>query len=153
MTTIAYRDGVLAADSKAYGGRYCASPGEKVKLHRITDGRCAGWIVGISTNNVGGDAMILDWINRGAPLPTTSDTKPDQFIVLAVDPGGSLHLANDNYAFSGPIKADRYAVGSGADFALGAMAMGATAEQAIEVASSLDPHTGGTVTALRISAE
>lgn len=150
MTTIAYRDGAIAGDSKAYGGKYCASPGSKTKVHQIEGGERDGWIVGISTNNVGGDALLLDWLQRGAPLPQTSDLKPDQFIILALDPSGGLHLANDNLSFSGPIESEFYAIGSGADFALGAMAVGASAEESIRVASRFDAHTGGEVTVRRI---
>lgn len=40
------------------------------------------------------------------------------------------------------IEAAYYALGSGAMAAMGAMAMGADTEQAIEVASGLDAHTG-----------
>jgi hypothetical protein len=36
-----------------------------------------------------------------------------------------------------------YAIGSGADFAIGALAFGATIEEALEVASRFDPYTEG----------
>lgn len=150
MTTIAYRDGILAADSKAYGGKFCASPGEKSKLHRIAKGRLKGWLVGISSNSVGADTLLLDWIARGAPLPTSGDMRPDEFVILALAPDGSLYLANDNLGFSGPITSAYYAIGSGADFALGAMAMGASAAQAVATAALFDPHTGGAVHTLKL---
>lgn len=153
MTTIAYRDGVLAADSKAYGGLYKGSPGAKAKLHKIASGDLAGWIVGISTNNVGGDKLLLAWLEAGAPLPSSDSVKPDQFTILALNPAGELFLANDNLSLSGPICSEFYAIGSGDDFAMGAMAMGADAAQAVGIAALFDCHTGGAVTALRSGAQ
>lgn len=149
MTTIAYRDGVMAADSKAYGGLYKNSPGEKAKLHRIALGDLAGWIVGISTNNVGGDKLLIAWLEAGAPLPASDSVKPDQFQILALSLAGELFLANDNLSLSGPIRSDFYAIGSGDDFAMGALAMGADAAEAVRVASLFDRHTGGEIQVLQ----
>lgn len=42
-----------------------------------------------------------------------------------------------------PIKDQFYAVGSGAPYALGAMAMGASPEEAVAIAARFDPNTGG----------
>lgn len=42
-----------------------------------------------------------------------------------------------------------WAEGSGRDIAIGAMAMGATAGRAVQVASTFDAYTGGTITVLR----
>jgi ATP-dependent protease HslVU (ClpYQ) peptidase subunit len=39
----------------------------------------------------------------------------------------------------------RYAVGSGSDFALGALAAGATPQEAVKIATQLDAYTGGKV--------
>lgn len=150
MTTIAYRDGALAADSKAYGGLYKNSPGDKAKIHRLGPGPMEGWLVGISTNVVGGDKMLLAWLEAGAPLPTNESLKPEQFCIIALNPAGELFLANDALSLSGPIKSEFYAVGSGDDFAMGAFAMGADAAQAVRIASQFDRHTGGEVTVLRV---
>lgn len=43
------------------------------------------------------------------------------------------------------------AVGSGGDFAMGAMAAGATAEQAVEIAARFDVNTGGLVQAINLA--
>lgn len=150
MTTIAYRDGVLAADSRAYGGKWKASPGEKAKMRRIAAGRFAGCVGAISTNSVGGDQLLWDWIERGAPAPVSGDIRPDSFSVLILAPDG-LHLAYENMTFSGPIRSEFYAVGSGEDFALGALAMGATAEEAVQIASRFDHHTGGEIVTMRLA--
>lgn len=52
------------------------------------------------------------------------------------------------YAASGKryqIKDEFFAIGSGAPYAIGAMAMGATPEQAVALASRFDPATGGEI--------
>ena len=43
-----------------------------------------------------------------------------------------------------------YAIGSGGDFAKGAMDAGATARQAVRIAANNDPKTGGRIRALKI---
>jgi len=42
-----------------------------------------------------------------------------------------------------------FAMGSGKEFALGAMGQGASAEQAVDVAMRFDPGTGGEIMVLR----
>lgn len=49
-----------------------------------------------------------------------------------------------------PIKDQFYAVGSGAPYALGAMAMGASPEEAVAIAARFDPNTGGEVEVLKL---
>jgi len=151
VTTIVWRDGILAADSKAYGGNYKQSPGSKTKLRTVTgSGRFAGAIGGVSTNVVGGDVMLWDWVERGAPFPEANDLKPESFSILLITPDGAVWLANDALSFSGPIDCRYYAVGSGDHFALGALAMGASAVEAVDVAAIFDCHTGGEIMALTL---
>lgn len=150
MSTIAYRNGVMAADSMAYGGKFTASPGSKCKIHRITEGRFAGGLIGITSSCVGADQYLIPWANGGAEYGKIGDTIPSDFLVMIVDPEGRLWLANDFTALSGPIQSEFYAIGSGADFAIGAMAVGAGPERAIEVAIAHNQHTGGPVQALSL---
>jgi hypothetical protein len=49
-----------------------------------------------------------------------------------------------------PIAEDVYSVGSGAQFAMGALAMGATPKQALAVAAKLDTQTGTTVNVVKL---
>ena len=42
-----------------------------------------------------------------------------------------------------------YGIGSGADFALGALASGKSVEKALGIAAELDPYTGGTIRVLK----
>lgn len=138
MSVVVFCNGVLASDCKAYGGRGQPSPGKKRKIHRLDDGTR----VGIVSAVIGEPERFLNWLrNGGDPAAWTGD-KPD-LRAMIVRPNGEVYLADDSVHFSGPIECDRYAIGSGSDYALGALAMGASAEQAVRIASEFDQNSGG----------
>jgi hypothetical protein len=63
---------------------------------------------------------------------------------LIADRDGNIWLiALDGFA--NPIKREFDAIGSGSDYALGAMLHGADAATAVECATKMDAHTGGSV--------
>ena len=123
MSVVAYKDGVMAADSRAYGGSYETSPGRKMKIHRLDDGSR----VGICSAVIGLPERYVAWLRSGADPATFGAPDPD-CRVLMVKPNGDVYLADGGLYFSGPIQCDFYAIGSGAHYAMGAMAMGASAE-------------------------
>jgi hypothetical protein len=143
MSVIVFKGGIMAADSRAYGGRGQASPGQKVKAHRLSDGTRIGMVSAI----VGMPERFLAWYAQGADPKAWGDGNPD-LRALIVRPNGEVMLFEDGLQASGPIVCERYAIGSGAEFALGAMEMGATAERAVEVACLFEPHCGLPVTVL-----
>ena len=49
-----------------------------------------------------------------------------------------------------PIGDEVYSVGSGSQYAMGALAMGATPQQAIGIAAGLDPQTGKTINVVKL---
>lgn len=140
MSTIVYRDGILAADSKAYGGKGQASPGIKVKARRLPDGTR----VGVVTAIIGQGERFMNWLEAGGDPTAWGSGDPD-LRALVIRPDGGVYLYDDGPWPSGPIETDRYAIGSGSEFALAAMYLGADAERAVEVAAALDQHTGGPV--------
>lgn len=79
------------------------------------------------------------------PVPTTPDA-PRATLVLF--PGGD-QIIRFNHDGPSEMRAPFYADGSGWEIALGAMAAGATAEEAVHIASRYDTKTGGSVTTLR----
>lgn len=143
MSVVAYKAGVLAADSKAYGGAYQSSPGTKRKVHRLADGSR----VGITTSVLGQAERFVEWMNKGADRTAWGEGKPD-IRALWVKANGEVYLADDGLDFSGPIDCESYAIGSGAPYAIGAMAHGATAAEAVRIACLHDPHCGGHVIVL-----
>lgn len=142
MTTIAYRDGVLAADtSMTVSG---VMVGRMVKIVRRADGDMAGGA---------GDAAMVGTFNEWF-LAGESGTRPelkegDNWIDRSVifRRSGAIDIFEPRGRFT--CTAPYYAVGSGKEAALGAMFAGADAETAVRAAMEHDPHTKGDVTVLR----
>lgn len=142
MTTIAYRDGILAADTRGFSG--ASTPiGNKLKIHRLKDNS----LIGISTSTPGFSEMFINWMNDDDELKDTPHSEPD-FVALHITEQGVFYYCN-YYIPSGPITADYYAVGSGCQYAYGAFAMGASAEEAIRAAMEFDGFTAGNVETLQ----
>lgn len=132
MTTIAYRAGVMAADSRGYSGNR-TPVGSKAKIERLEDGT----LIGASCTIAGGAEAIRKWYCDGMPKEPAY-ALPEAFTLLIVKPNGEALYGNDAHMLAGPLTADFYAIGSGCDYALGAMEMGADAKTAVEVACKLD---------------
>ena len=151
MTTIAYRSGIMVSDS-------CYSHGGTVdtllsKIYRLKSGA----LLGQSGEN---DAReFIDLLNnvkseRGLPTRKVLIEIRADFLGLLVLRTGSIYKINTsivsvgNWAKSddndiadiGVWKISRTfaAIGAGSDFAMGAMAHGATAEQAVAIACRFD---------------
>jgi ATP-dependent HslUV protease subunit HslV len=142
MTTVAYRDGVLAADTLVISGSSRAGHMSKLLKTR------RGALVGIS-GEVEGTTRFLDWMRsgrRGKP-PATDDDSGCRGIV--VEPDGSVLFWDGGPALF-PKRGAYFALGSGRDVALGALAMGATADAAVRAAMQIDIYTGGDVETLRL---
>ena len=140
MTTIAYRDGVLAADT----GATCGSSrnGAVSKIVRRADGAMAG---------AGGSASythaFLKWFVSGdgqAPDAKEDNNSMDSAVVFMTD--GTIEVYEPRGSFT--ITAPYYAMGSGRPEALGAMFAGADAKRAVEAAMAHDAHTFGSITLL-----
>lgn len=139
MTTVAYRDGVLAADS------LCTSndtvTGHAVKLRRLADGRLAGLL-----GRAGAAQRLLSWIEAGAQ----GEQPGGDAAVVIVDRDGATYYEDgvSERCSRAPFKA----WGTGGCLAMGAMAAGTSAEQAVRIACEWDIYTGGDVTVLSLHA-
>lgn len=145
MTTIAYRDGVLAADTATWindGNVRC--PGRTGKLRRLSDGSLY--------SGAGASAQIEEfgnWLESGCK---GDKPKADDISVLHIRLDGTIVLyAGELERVAG--EAPFYAVGSGASAALGAMMAGASAAEAVRIAMEVDPYTAGEVDVLHLAAE
>lgn len=139
MTTIAYRDGVLAADTLELASG-CSVIGYGRKIWRLEDGTLVASIGEAPM----GDA-VKHWLEHGqeGEAPTMAGE------AMVIFPDGHMEaFSGENRQRNYPT-APFYAWGSGADVALGAMHMGATAVQAVEAAIRWNVHTGGEITVLR----
>lgn len=138
MTTIAYKDGVVAVDSLAVQGGSVA--GHVYKIIRMGDVRYIGV----------GDWAEINWAARSMHLHNLESFRDlesarlsDETIILTCG-GGLVYVHSRNGDYEHPV-AQPGAWGTGADIALGAMAAGATAEKAVECAVLYDLNTDGPV--------
>ena len=135
MTTIAYKDGVMAADTRAYRGNK-SWIGTKTKIFKIGND-----LVGVSTSGVGVSNVIIDWYTKGMSYDISEKVSGDNYIeLLVVKPDGSAMFMDSNLLPT-YINSEYYAVGSGDTYAMGAMAMGASPKKAVKVAKMFDPFT------------
>ncbi|SDK41836.1 hypothetical protein [Bradyrhizobium ottawaense] len=139
MTTVAYRHGIMAADTRMIQGT--AIIGSMVKIVRRDDGALAG-----AAGDAGWAQAFHRWFLDGedGEFPMLEENSKGVIIrrrrkpIEMFEQGGTI-------VFKPPF----FAMGSGKEFALGAMAQGASAEAAVEVAMRFDPGSGGNITVLR----
>lgn len=132
----------MAADSQATnGGRFIQTE----KCWRIPGGALA--VVGQAEQGL----ALRDWYINGAdPAKWPEFQKGDDWTNLIVFDGGRL-VEYERLPIAQTVFGPHAAFGSGADLARGAMAMGATAAQAVEVAIKYNIYCGGPVVAFEVA--
>jgi 20S proteasome alpha/beta subunit len=132
MTTIAWDGVTLASDKRAN------LDGSRLTVTKIRRGR-SGNLVGVS----GTFALAEDvfaWLCNGGLRPIGQATDRVWCPTIEITKDGQIYRHEQWGRF---LIEDRfYAVGSGADFARAAMALGKTAVEAVELASRFDTSTG-----------
>lgn len=133
MTTLVYRDGVLAADSRGTrNGMIC--PGAVSKVY-IVDGRLVGFV----GDTAFGQRFVRDLREGREP----ADLEGEAIAVIVDRDGGTVRVHQNATWY---VEEGRFAAwGTGLAAALGALHMGATADQAVEAACEVDPNSGGPV--------
>lgn len=135
MTTIAWDGKTLAADRQT---SYGTTPMPSTKIEKIKwKGKEA--LIG-SAGRCEDCDNVIDWIKTGKNKPEIDDDNRDFSIIVVTKDDGVLYAAQSLYFHK--VGHNQWAIGSGGDYALGAMKFGATAAQAIEIASQLDTQTG-----------
>ncbi|MEN5136102.1 MULTISPECIES: proteasome subunit beta [unclassified Pseudomonas] len=141
MTTIAYKNGVIAYDSQITSGNTITYD-DYQKCHEVKgvkffmSGKTCDYTAlqdayfgGVVTREVDASAIVAD----GDSLWCVGAGVPEGF-------------------WKSPIMLDSiYAIGSGADHAITAMDMGATAYEAVRMAAKRDTGTGGIIRAVTIN--
>jgi hypothetical protein len=149
MTGIAYRDGVMAADSACYAGDIYQ--GDVTKIARSRYGALAG---------AAGDTVLCDEFRRLFAASTTDidwqDWRPTivgnaRFGAIVVLPNGEIRQLDESGWH--PVNAPFYTEGSGSTLMIGAMAAGASAEEAVAIAIRYDAHCGGDVQVERLATQ
>lgn len=146
VTTIAYRDGILAADSRLtvdYGSGARKHLCKKLFRKTVTEGKRTFDVI-IATAGESSPGMVFhDWYGSGKPVPDLFLHLGGDFTCLVLRPDGLFEF--DVYCRPERIEEEFYAVGSGAMAALAAMHCGKSALDAVRIAARLDPYTGGRI--------
>ena len=146
MTTIAYRDGVLAADSRVtYGedGSARVHTCKKLFRKRVTHGKKTFDVIIATAGESSPGMVFVDWYGTGKPIPDIFLHLGGDFSCLVLTPQGLFEY--DVYCRAEEILDDFYAIGSGAKAALAAMHCGKSAIEAVRIAARIDPYTGGRI--------
>jgi hypothetical protein len=153
MTTIAYRDGIIAADSRltyaTVGGGSRKHVCTKLYRKRITEGRKTFDVIIATAGEASPSLIFVDWYGSGEPIPDMLKIQGGDFTCLILRPDG-LYEA-DVYCRPDKILDSFFAVGSGAKEALAAMHCGKSAMQAVGIAARIDPYTGGKIVSMTLA--
>lgn len=139
MTTIAYRDGIMAADS-CVANNAGTRLGRARKIHRLPDGTLAA-----GAGDFAAVLNVIDWLAAGQPTDERPAFEDETAVVLLlVHPDGIVGILETDLREC-QVEGDYFAIGSGCEGALGAMAAGARAEEAVRIACGIDTNTSGPV--------
>ncbi len=140
MTTIAYSKGSIACDSRMCNSSMIMTDSIK-KVHVLTDGTHVAFAGSVGDIETFRRAMV----DEG---PFSIDDKYDfeNVDAIAVTPDGKLFYFCDEFTNFVELKGrEHFAIGSGGDFALGALLAGADLQKALEIAISQDSGSGGEI--------
>jgi len=141
LTTIAYKDGIIAYDSRMCSG------------DRILDDDCnKKKIIGKQVFFYAGCWGEETELNQAIDDPDFKIRSHGEAIIIE---DGRIYTAGmndeENSRWKQPLEPDKvYAIGSGAGYALTAMDMGASAKEAVKMAIKRDSNSGGRVRAFKI---
>lgn len=144
MTTIAIKDGVIAADTNACSNGDSLTDARAQKLFPTKDH------VSAVCGDLCASIEFMAWMDRGFddPPPVYGSGTPDFHLVrIYFDRPGEVHQYTNGGRSHFCLEYDEgiAAFGSGREIALGAMHAGASAKKAVEIAAKLDAYTRGPV--------
>ena len=131
MTTIVANLQGMASDTRVTGGPMFNT----TKVRRIGDSLYGG------AGHLSQILKMFLWFENPDQVPSWKEA-PD-FTILQVCPRGIFVWESEMIAIQ--IDTPFYAIGSGSEYAMGALACGSGLDKAIEIASMFDPGTSGSV--------
>jgi hypothetical protein len=143
MTAIAYRDGVMVADTEMSIGN--------VKSRCVKIAKKNGHLIGMCGSDCPPLAMFVTAFGK-KDEEAKKLLKEFKFAALVVTPKGEMQLWTQSMTFE-PLQTPFYAIGSGSEVAIGAMEMGASSRRAVLAAIKWAPGVSGPMTTLRLSKE
>jgi len=146
MTTIAYKDGVIAYDSYATIGD-CIVDQDYVKMRKVDKLRffICGDVAGV-------ESLIKSYVTGEV---TSEDAETAESTVAWVVDGGNIYRLlihpDEGKLATEPQRFDNVmTMGSGGEYALGALDAGASAKEAVKIAAGRDVHTGGKIRTFKV---
>jgi 20S proteasome alpha/beta subunit len=135
MTVIAWDGSTVAADKRAVCGN-AASKTTKIWL-------MPGGVVVATAGDAGFGSALVDWWSNGAdPANWPAFQSTDDWAQLIIFEPGRPPYSYERQPTKQIVEDSFMAWGSGRDFALGAMAVGATARESVAVACQFDVYCG-----------
>lgn len=135
---VSIKHGCVASDTR------CSSDNAMVSVNKIRR-------VGRSIIGAAGDwsdvLKFWDMIERKKKKDTGLNEN-SELEAIELHPSGIFLYDATGVRYS--VKDEFFAIGSGGPYAMGAMAMGATPEEAVAIASRFDPSTGGEVEVMQL---
>lgn len=147
MTTVVWRDGVLAADGRVTECESIIAADNRRKIIDVGPG------FAVQIGVVAVSRHFMDWLSIPREDCEEGPTLPDEAIVVGAFRSHDGGITIAEFEHGGRINYDPsgfYAWGSGAAAALGALHAGASAEQAVMAASKVDAFTGGEIQAVNV---
>lgn len=155
MTTIAYKDGILAGDT-----RVTSSYTNVLNVMKIASRmfNAETQLIAAVSGDLATLSNVRKWISSADTAANVLDTAPtllndsDEVLLIEHDLVNKVTRVYILYKDGSPVliqpRNGIIAIGSGKEVALGAMSAGATAKEAVEIASIWDKSTGDATTVL-----
>jgi ATP-dependent protease HslVU (ClpYQ) peptidase subunit len=146
MTIWVYRNGILASDSAIFADTLVVGTIRKVA-------KKGGWLAA-GAGNARDMALFLDTFEAnieeaGEEFTINSDAKLENLGGLLVSPEGRVFQI-DSGGYPYECEAEFHSGGIGEAMAIGAMAMGATAEEAVQICIDYNAYCDGAIQVVRL---
>ena len=144
MTLVAYKAGVMAADTSCWQGDVMVH--ERDKAIRLPNGLLLGCC---------GDCAIIDaftdWAERGFPAGADipAGESPEDFEAIVIAPDGTINRYDHKFRRE-IVKGEWIAIGCGTSFANGLFVAGWSAKKVVEEAIKRVAYVGGRCTTVRL---
>lgn len=142
MTTIAYKNGVLAGDRRAVANGWIM-PGTLTKVFK---GEADGveFLLGLVGYPEEAMVVVNTLLQNGQP-PESFELSDGCRVIMIRGHSSDITVFEGKATFTLKMTGDFFAFGSGGPVALGALHAGASAKQAVVIASVYDGNTGSDV--------
>lgn len=119
------------------------------KIFKVRDGAGEEWLVG-GAGVLPTILNFINWFTSPAAIVAEADSPPmEDTGVLAMNSRGQVVFYSES-AIPVVVEEPYFAIGSGADYAMGALDAGASIRRALSIATLRDPNTGKGATLLKL---